>query len=86
MKSVIYDPGADATADAARLLFLRAGDAIQTVEWSLARDPQVGQPLVPGGSLLMAVFAGAKSIGLPTIEVLYRDLPNSVIIEEMEFY
>ena len=86
MKSVIFDAGADAAADAARPMWKRTSDAISTVEWALARDPEIGRPLVDGGDLLLAVFEGAKSIGLPTIEVLYHDKAHSVIIRDLEFY
>lgn len=85
MKSVCFEHEAAAAADAAKVLWKRGEDAIATIVWSLARDDVMGTPIMPGSPIRLAVFDGAKSIGLPKIEYMFEIREHDVRIIDMEF-
>jgi len=68
--------------------FDRWGDAERAwiaIEWTLARDPQVGTPLNESGSLRGFVYAGAKSIGQPDVDVIYEIDVDTIIVRSAVF-
>lgn len=83
MKSVIYEHQAAAAADTAKVLWSRLGDAVETIEWAIVRDPDMGVDM--GKGFRMVVFEGAKSIGMPTIEVVFEVTQQDIIIHDLEF-
>jgi hypothetical protein len=83
VRGVTYSHEAAAQADAARALWKRADDVIAMLEWTLARDTSVG---LPYGSLRFAVFPGAKSVGMPSVDILFEETPERTIIHELEFF
>jgi hypothetical protein len=86
VKAVVYEHEAAAQADVARLLWPRGDDVIIAIEWALARDPKAGLPYGVSDALRFAVFAGAKSKGMPSVDVLFRVEPDRVLIVDIEFY
>jgi len=86
VRGIRYEHEASAAADAARALWRRGEDAISAIEWALARDPQAGQPYANSEQLRFSVFDGAKSIGLPSVDVLFVSTPEQALIIEMDFY
>lgn len=85
MRGVREQPIVSAAVDVAELRWPRAEEAWQAVLWAVARDPQCGPTLNSTGTLRGFVFEGAKSIGMPTIEVIYRVEVDHVLIENAEF-
>lgn len=85
MKGVIYENRAAAAADTAKVLYPRLGDAVEAIEWAVVRDPTMGWSLLEGSRLRLVIFEGAKSVGMPTIEVIFEETPTAVVIHDMVF-
>jgi hypothetical protein len=86
VRGVCYEHQADAALQTARTFWSRADDAVLTLEWALSRDPAIGTPIVPGATVRVAVFAGAKSVGLPTVLCTYEVTPSGgLVIYDLEF-
>lgn len=62
----------------------RAEDAWGMVIWVLARDRLAGDPL--NGPLRSFVFPGARSIGMPSIDVIFVVEAERVVIKDVSFY
>ena len=85
VKGVVYEHQAAAAVDTAKALWPRLGDAVEALEWALVRDPEMGVPLIPGRPMRMVVFEGARSIGMPTIEVIFEDATDCLTLHDLEF-
>lgn len=70
--------------DAALLFWPRIDEIMMALEWILIRDPSAGMPY--GGTLRFIVHNGAKSGGLPSVDCLFEQTPEKVIVHELEFY
>lgn len=64
----------------------RARDAWDSITWSLARDPTVGAALNEAGTVRSLIFEGARSIKMPTVEVIYVHDRTTVTIVEATFH
>jgi hypothetical protein len=84
-RDVILDEAARLALDSATITWGDTERAWQAIEWTLARDPQVGVPLNDTGSVRAFVYQGAKSIGQPDIEVIYEIQAHSVVIRNAVF-
>lgn len=70
----------------ARGAWARADDAVQSFEWALSRDPRIGTPIARGATVRVAVFHGAKSVGLPTVLCTYEVVRSDGLdIFDLEF-
>jgi hypothetical protein len=85
VKGVVYQHEAAASADTARALWSRADEVIRMLEWTLARDDTAGLPY-GNGPLRFIVFPGAKSVNMPSADVLFEPTQERVIIHEIEFF
>lgn len=87
MLGIREDSPATAAYEAAILKWDRADDAWQGVTWTLARDPQTGDstPLTESGDLRAYTSEGARSIGLPTLTVVYRFDQQYITILDARF-
>lgn len=56
----------------ARQRWARAYEQWEAVTWAIARDPEFGSPLTESGRTRLAVIQGARSIDLPTVELVYE--------------
>ena len=74
MRTVVEQPRVSQSVDDAEDRWPRTRDAWDTVLWVLARGPEgAGSPLSESGATLRSfTLDGARSIGLPTVTVLYR--------------
>ena len=65
----------------------RADEAWEAVTWVLARDPHsAGSPIInEKGDVRTFVFEGARSIGMPTVRVVYKIQPDKVVIHDAVF-
>lgn len=71
--------------DLAEEKWSRAFDAWEDVTWTIVRDENCGSPLNDTGSIRGYVFDGARSIDMPSIEVIYEIYPNLIIIHYADF-
>lgn len=87
MLGIREDSPATAAYEAATLKWSRADDAWQGVTWTLAHDPTTGDstPLTESGDVRAYTSEGARSIGLPTLTVVYRFDRQYVTILEARF-
>lgn len=63
----------------------RAADAWECVTWSIIHEPTIGDPVTESGNIRSFVFDGAKSIGMPTVQVLYERGEELIIIHDARF-
>jgi hypothetical protein len=85
VRSVIEDSRVSRAIDDAKLKWPRAGDAWDAVVWVIARDPSIGRPLTESGNVRSFTFDGAKSIGLPTVTVLYEVQHIVIVVHDALF-
>src|SRR5690349_16400151 len=71
--------------DAALERWDRARDAWEAITWVLARDPEVGEPVTESGTVRAYTIEGARSIGLPTITLLYEISIFQLIVHDARF-
>lgn len=86
MRSVREEESVRLAVNDAEVRWDRAEDAWQTITWTLARDPEAGEPLNGDGSLRSFVYDGARSIKLPSVDVIYSFDPQYVTIWDARFY
>jgi hypothetical protein len=81
------DSPAAAAYDAAVEHWARADDAWQGVTWTLAHDPEApdSKPLREDGKLRTITSEGARSIGLPTLTVVYEYDAHYITIRDARF-
>lgn len=63
----------------------RASDAWDCITWSIAHEPSIGEPVTESGRVRSFVFEGAKSIGMPTVQVLYEVDGDLIVIHDARF-
>lgn len=85
MHSIREEPAAESAVNDAHARWPRAEDAWEAVTWVLAHDPEVGQPLGESGRLRAFTFEGARSVGMPTVTVVYECLPALVVVHDARF-
>ena len=86
MLDVREEPAVEKAVDAAYRRWARADEAWEAVTWAIARDPYgAGPPLTESGKTRQLVFEGARSIGMPSIRIVYVVEPTCVIIHEASF-
>jgi hypothetical protein len=72
--------------NAAYLRWPRTEEAWEAVTWALARDPFSAGPAINESGLVRSlVFEGARSIGMPTVRVVYVIEPAIVIVKAAVF-
>lgn len=72
--------------DEAMEKWARAHDAWEAVTWALARDQFAGAAIDESGRVRSFVFDGARSIEMPSIDVIYSVEGGCVAIEDVRFY
>ena len=87
MHGVRLEPRVSEAIDEAMLKWPAADRAWEAIEFTLAHDPvAAGVALVESGKRRMLVFHGAKSIGMPSITVLYElSDGNPITIYDVKF-
>lgn len=85
MIGFVEQPAAKAALDEACLKWPRAWDAWEAVTWAIAHDLEKGEPITESGAVRVLESAGARSIGLPTVWVLYEIAHERVIVYEAKF-
>lgn len=85
MQGIVYEHQASAAIDTARFFWPRIDDVIETLEWTLLRDPSAGTALYPGSPLRVVVFEGAKSVGMPTVTCTFERKTSGITFHDLEF-
>jgi hypothetical protein len=85
MLTIVEEAAAKEALDKAREQWPRAQDAWDAITWTLAHDPGFGTPLRESGALRTAVVEGARSIGLPTLQVIYETQAPYIIFHAAIF-
>lgn len=85
MLTIVEEPRVSVAIDAAKQRWSRAKDAWETITWTLAHDPEVGKPLTESGRTRSFTIDGARSIGLPTVTVLYVTSRFELTIQDAKF-
>jgi hypothetical protein len=80
------EPAAQKAVDDAHARWPRADEAWQAVTWALARDPYGAGPAVTeSGKTRQFVFDGARSIGMPSVRLVYVIELMCVVVHEARF-
>ncbi len=86
MHTVVEQPRVSRAIDDAKERWPRAHDAWDTVSWIIARDPEgAGMPLTESGATRSFTLDGARSIGLPTVTVLYEIRLFEIVVHDALF-
>lgn len=85
MRTIREEEAAKSTLDAAAERWARAIDAWEAATWTLARDPEAGEPVTESGKTRAYTIDGARSIDMPTLTLLYEIQPQYIIIHEARF-
>jgi hypothetical protein len=85
VRTVILDTVAQAALDSAILKWEDTERAWLAIEWALARDPEAGVSLNEKGNIRAFLYAGARSIGQPDVEVIYEIELHAIIIRSAVF-
>ncbi len=85
MRTVVEQPRVSRALDDAKARWPRAHDAWDTVLWAIARDPETGNPVTESGATRAFTLDGARSIGLPTVTVLYEIRRFEVVVHDALF-
>lgn len=72
MLTVFESREAEESVNAALERWARAEDAWEAVKWVICRDPEFGTPLTESGWTRSFTLHGARSIGLPSVTVVYE--------------
>jgi hypothetical protein len=83
--TVVEMPRVSVAIDDAKARWPRARDAWETVSWTLAHDPRAGKPLTESGLTRSFTLDGARSIGLPTVTVLYQIARFEITVHAAKF-
>jgi hypothetical protein len=86
VRTVVEQPRVSRVLDDAKDRWPRAQDAWDTILWVLARDPEgVGMALTESGATQSFTLDGARSIGLPTVTVLYEIRLFEIVLHDARF-
>jgi hypothetical protein len=63
----------------------RANDAWEAITWVVAHDPAAGTPETESGNIRSLVLDGARSIGLPTVTIIYEVTEHVILVHDAIF-
>jgi hypothetical protein len=63
----------------------RIDDAWEAVTWAISHEPDIGQPVTESGKVRSFVSDGARSIGWPTIQVIFDAGADVIVIYDAKF-
>jgi hypothetical protein len=86
VRTIRHQPAAADAYDAAFDQWERADEVWNAMEWTLARDPIAGVALTESGHVRSFIIQGARSVGWPTLTVIYtNDNEDQITIHEAIF-
>jgi hypothetical protein len=63
----------------------RIDDAWEAVTWAISHEPGIGQSVTESGKVRSLVSDGARSIGWPTIQVIFDTSADVIVIYDAKF-
>jgi hypothetical protein len=63
----------------------RAADAWEHVTWIVAKNPKEGTPINESGNLRLLLWAGARSIDMPDVELIYSLNDETIRLLDVKF-
>lgn len=85
MKDLREEDRARLAKDLADEKWSRADDAWQDVTWTILHDEHCGRALNDTGTIRGYEWDGARSIDMPSVEVIYEIQETVIIIHEVVF-
>jgi hypothetical protein len=85
VRSIIEDSRVSRAIDDAKMRWPRAEDAWEAITWVIVRDPLIGIAVTESGNVRSFTFDGAKSIGLPTVTVVYETQHLVIVVQDALF-
>ena len=85
MRGVRHEDDADAALRLALDRWERADEVWDAAIWNIARDPTIGIAVTESGNVRSLTIQGARSIGWPTLTVLYEFNSEMVIVHDALF-
>lgn len=86
MRTIRHEPAAAEAYDAAVDRWERADEVWNAMEWAVAHEPTIGTALSETGHVRSLIIQGARSIGWPTLTVIYtNDSDGQITIHEAVF-
>jgi len=86
VRTVWHQPAASKAYDEACEKWERADEVWNAMEWAIAHDPKLGKALSDSGHVRTLMIQGARSIGWPTLTVIYtNDNDDELTVQEATF-
>lgn len=85
MRTVRHEAEADAALGVALERWERADEVWEAALWNIARDPTIGTAVTESGRVRALTIQGARSIGWPTLTLLYEIEEQLVIVHDALF-
>lgn len=85
MRTIVEEAGVANAIDAAKLKWSRALDSWEALTWVIAHDPECGTALSESGNERAYTFEGARSIGMPTLTVVYEHDRTKIVVKAALF-
>lgn len=85
MLTIVTEPSVDDAYEAACLRWPKAHDVWEALTWVLSHDPREGKALSESGDVRAYTLDGARSVGWPTLTVLYRKEGDHLVIYDAQF-
>jgi plasmid stabilization system protein ParE len=85
VRNVIEEERVRRAVDDALTRWPRAEDAWEAVTWVVARDPRAGTAETESGNTRSFTFEGARSIGMPSVTIIYEITEWAIIIHDALF-
>ena len=85
MRTFREEPRVSEAVAKAELTWDRARDAWDAITWAIVRDPKIGIVMTESGRTRMVVLDGARSIGLPTVRLIYEIGNPEITLHEAIF-
>jgi hypothetical protein len=85
VRTVVEQPRVSRAIDDAKNHWIRAGDAWEAATWAIIHDPEGGRPITESGATRSVTLEGARSIGMPTVTVLFEIRLFDIIVRDAFF-
>lgn len=86
MKDIREEERVRLARDESESKWCRALDAWESITWTILHDELCGVPLNESGLIRGYVWDGARSVDLPSVELIYEIQPHLIVIHYVRFY
>lgn len=85
MRTLVEQPDVMRAVDEAEANWPRANDAWEAITWAIVREPYLGIAITESGNIRQFTFDGARTIGMPTVTVVYEMRHTEIIVHAARF-